>query len=241
MKYLYYVLAGAVSYFVGNLTFARLIAKANHGDVTKSGSGNPGTLNTWRGFGFWAGILTFVLDMLKGLIVSLGAYFLFNHFGMNGEVALYIAGFSAILGHTFPIIFKFKGGKGIATSIGVFFVANWKVALIAFIVMLLGMIFVKYASIFTIGFVEFMSIWEVCFCNPANWVNYILIALITFLVLFCHRGNIKRLIQGTENKTELWKMVCGLNKKKNKPATTEQTATVKTLSVPTANKKETKN
>ncbi len=232
MMYLYYVLAGVISYFVGNLTFARFIAKANHGDITKSGSGNPGTLNTWRRFGFWAGILTFILDMVKGLLVSLGAYFLFNHFGMNGEVALYVAGFSAILGHNFPIIFKFKGGKGIATSVGVFFAANWLVALIAFIVMILGMIFVKYASIFTIGFAVFMSIWEICVCSPANWVNYILIALIAFLVLFCHRGNIKRLIQGKENKTELWKMVCQLGKKKTKSAATEPTATVEALSVP---------
>lgn len=216
MEYLYLVLTALVSYFVGNLTFARLIAKANKGDVTKSGSGNPGTLNTWRHFGFWAGVLTFLLDMLKGLIVTLGAYHLFSVLGYNAEVALYVAGFSVILGHCYPVIFKFKGGKGIATSVGVFAVANWQVALIAFAVMLLGMILIKYASIFTMSFVVFMSIWEVCVCNPANWVNYILIGLIAVLILFCHRGNIKRLIQGKENKTELWKMLTGIFKKRDK-------------------------
>ena len=68
MNYLYYVILGVISYFIGNFSSARFIAKTKHDDITKHGSGNPGTLNTWRAFGFWAGVLTFVLDMLKGLI-----------------------------------------------------------------------------------------------------------------------------------------------------------------------------
>lgn len=217
MNYLYYVILGIVSYLVGNFSSARLVAKFKHDDITKHGSGNPGTLNTWRAFGFWAGILTFVLDMLKGLLPTLIAYFGFKYVnGCSSEVAVYVAGFSVVLGHIFPVFYGFKGGKGIATSIGVFLVANWWVSLIAFALMIVGMLFVKYASIFTIGYVVAMSIVEICLTNPINWLNYIFISGILALVLYAHRANIKRLIQCKENKTELLAMIKGLNKKKTK-------------------------
>ncbi len=223
MNYLYYVILAVVSYFVGNFSSARTIAKAKHDDISKHGSGNPGTLNTWRAFGFWAGILTFVLDMLKGLIPTLVAALAFNHIdGCSAEIAVYVAGFSVVLGHIFPVLYKFKGGKGIATSIGVFIVANWWVALICFAVMIVGMLFIKYASIFTIGFVIAMSIVEICLVNPIHWINYLLISGILLLVLFAHRANIVRLIKGNENKTELLAMLKGLGKKKKEKAEVKQ-------------------
>ena len=67
MIYLYYALLAVVSYLIGNVNFARVIAKLKKDDITKHGSGNPGTLNAWRSYGFWPGFLTFFLDMLKGL------------------------------------------------------------------------------------------------------------------------------------------------------------------------------
>lgn len=214
MQYLYYILLALASYMIGNISGARIVARLKHGDITKSGSGNPGTLNTWRTFGFWPGILTFVLDMLKGVIPTLFAVLTFNHFGCNAEIALFVAGFCVVLGHIYPVVFKFNGGKGVATTIGVFFVANWWVTLIAVVVMLIGILFVKYASIFTIGIVIVLSIVEICLCNPANWLNYIFIAGILLLVLIAHRANIKRIFTGKENKTELLKMLKGLGKKK---------------------------
>lgn len=220
MNYLYYIILAVVSYLIGNVNFARILSRANKKDVTKQGSGNPGTLNMWRTFGFWIGILTFLLDMIKGIIPTIIAYFVFKHFGLNAEVALYVAGFSVVLGHIFPVIFKFKGGKGIATSIGVFFVANWWLALIAFLILIIGLFLVKYASIFTIGFVLICCVGELILCNPVNWVNYILIAGILSLVFFAHRANLKRLFTGKENKTELWAMVKGIFKKKNKTTKT---------------------
>ncbi len=218
MNYLYYILLAIGSYLVGNISTARLVAKFKHGDITKSGSGNPGTLNVWRTFGFWPGICTFLLDMVKGLVPTLIAFLTFGYIpGCSAEIAMYVSGFSVVLGHIFPVIFKFKGGKGIATSIGVFFVANWWVALIALVVMIVGMLFVKYASIFTIGFVVALSIVELCLCNPINWVNYIFISGILALVVYAHRKNIVRLLTGKENKTELLKMLKGLCKKKEQP------------------------
>lgn len=214
MIYFYYTLIALVSYFAGNITFARVIAKANHGDVTKSGSGNPGTLNTWRTFGFWPGVFTFLLDMAKGLVVCLLAYFLSSIMGTNREIALYIAGFAVVLGHIFPILFKFKGGKGIATSVGVFLVANPLVAGILLIVMIVSMLFIKYASICTLLYVTIMAIVEICLNCPVLWINYILISGILILVVYAHRKNIIRLLTGKENKTELLSMLKGIGKKK---------------------------
>ncbi len=221
MNYLYYVILAVVSYFVGNFSSARVVAKFKHDDITKYGSGNPGTLNTWRAFGFWAGIITFVLDMVKGLIPTLIAYIAFKDIaGCSREVAVYVAGFSVILGHIFPVLYNFKGGKGIATSIGTFLIANWWLSLISFAIMIVGMLFIKYASIFTIGFVVVLSLVEICLCSPANWINYILISGILLLVLYAHRANIARLIKGKENKTELLAMLKGITKKKKNTAKT---------------------
>lgn len=214
MIYFYYILLAVASYFIGNLTWGRMVGKAHHDDITKHGSGNPGTLNVWRTYGFWSGILTFFLDMFKAIVPTLTAYLLFDHIGGNSEIALYIAGFFVVLGHIFPVIHKFKGGKGIATSIGVFFVANWWVALIAFVVMMVLMILIKYGFISTLFFVVTMSIVELVLCNPVNWINYILIASILTLIVYAHRGNIMRFIQGKENKTEIIKMIKKLFKKK---------------------------
>lgn len=226
MKYLYFSILAIICYFIGNITWARVVAKAKHDDITKHGSGNPGTLNSWRSYGFWPGVITFVLDMVKGLVCSLGGYWIFKYCGLNAEVALYVGGFACVLGHIFPVLFKFKGGKGIATSIGVFFVANWWVTLICFVVMIVSMLFIKYASICTLLEIIVLSIIEICLVNPANWVNYILICGILFLVLFAHRANIKRLFTGKENKTELLAMLKKIGKKKDESvsATTESNA-----------------
>lgn len=221
MKYLYYIILAIVCYFVGNITWARVVAKTKHDDITKHGSGNPGTLNSWRFYGFWPGVITFVLDMLKGLVCALAGYLIFKHCGLNGEVALYVGGFACVLGHIFPVVFKFKGGKGIATSIGVFFVANWWVTLICFVAMIVSMLFIKYASICTLLEIIILSVVEICLVNPANWVNYILICGILFLVLFAHRANIKRLFTGKENKTELLVMLKKIGKKKQAQSTTQ--------------------
>jgi glycerol-3-phosphate acyltransferase PlsY len=118
MIVLYYALLIIGSYFIGNISFAIIISKKKNGDITKVGSGNPGTMNMLRTYGFKLGFLTLVLDTLKGAIPSLIGLLIF------GKVGLYTAGLSAILGHIFPVVRKFKGGKGIACTLGVFLVAD---------------------------------------------------------------------------------------------------------------------
>ena len=218
MQYLYYILLGLVSYIIGNFSGARIVASVKKSDITHAGSGNPGTLNVWRTYGFWPGIFTFVFDAVKGVIPTLTAYLTFGYLGCEPEIAVYVAAFAVVLGHIFPVIFKFKGGKGIATSVGVFIVINWWVSLIAFAVMIVGMLFIKYASIFTIGYVIAMAIVEICIMNPALWVNYIFVSGILLLVVWAHRGNIVRLLKGKENKTELLAMLKKICKKKQNVA-----------------------
>ena len=92
MVYFYYVLLAIISYFIGNVNFARVIAKFKKDDITTHGSGNPGTLNAWRSYGFWPGVLTFALDMLKGVIPTLVAFLTFGYIGCESEIAAYIAG-----------------------------------------------------------------------------------------------------------------------------------------------------
>ena len=113
-----------ISYFCGNISFARMIARTKHDDITKMGSGNPGSTNTLRQYGFKLGALNLLLDMLKCFIPCLAAYYIFD----KSYLMLYIAGVSCIVGHIYPIIWGFKGGKGVATIMGLFFAANHIVA-----------------------------------------------------------------------------------------------------------------
>ena len=113
MQIFLFVLIIICSYFLGNLSFARLLSKKQDKDITKQGSGNPGTMNMLRTFGFKVGILTLFLDVLKGAIPALVGFLVFG--GANGGaiayIGLYSAGLAVVLGHNFPIIYKFKAEK----------------------------------------------------------------------------------------------------------------------------------
>ena len=113
------VLVILVSYFCGNISFARIISRKLDSDITKLGSGNPGTTNMLRNFGFKIGLVNFILDISKGFLPVLATELIFNN-----AIMTYIAGVSVIVGHIYPVIYKFKGGKGIATMLGVFFATN---------------------------------------------------------------------------------------------------------------------
>ena len=125
------------SYLIGNVNFAVIISLIKKKDIRNLGSGNPGTLNMSRNFGLGIGVLTLVLDMCKGALPTLIAMLLYNNYYFEnttlsvGMVAKVACGFFAVLGHVFPVFMKFKGGKGIATTIGVFAVCSPKVAVIS--------------------------------------------------------------------------------------------------------------
>lgn len=142
-----YVLLVIVSYFIGNISFARLISKNKNEDITKKGSGNPGTMNMLRNYGIKTGAITLILDVLKGVLPSLAGLLLFRHTGLNESVGLLVAGLSVIVGHMWPVLYKFKGGKGVACALGVFMVANPLWLLISFVIGFVYLWFFDYGSV----------------------------------------------------------------------------------------------
>ncbi len=209
------------AYFIGNINFAILISRAKNRDITKEGSGNPGTMNMSRTFGLKIGILTLLLDILKGVVPALFARIVFKdmYFGDStlevGISAQYLAGFSTVLGHIFPVSHNFKGGKGIATTIGVFLVAEPYVTLI-FSAVALIYIFITalgsmgsfiattpsaIAALIDLYFLGFHKEPSFEYGTPFFILTMILVALIIFLTWYAHRKNIKRLLSGEEHET----------------------------------------
>lgn len=207
-----YVLLILVSYFIGNISWARILSKRRNEDITKKGSGNPGTMNMLRNFGAKLAFLTLILDAVKGIIPAVVGMVLFKYTGLNGDIGLYVAGLSAIIGHMFPVIYKFKGGKGVATSLGVFMVANPLWLILAFVVGFLYVWFFDYGSVASLSIVSIMIIIQ-GYQNIDKYsgdkttllaVNLLIFAIFV-LIWVAHHQNIVRLLVGKENKANLQK------------------------------------
>lgn len=188
----------AVAYLLGSVNFGILLSKRiYHDDIRDHGSGNAGTTNMLRVYGKKTAALTLALDILKGMAaVILGALLA----SVNGA---YIAGFFVVLGHMFPLFFKFKGGKGVATTLGAIIVISPIVAAIllaVFIIIFLGSHYVSLASVMT-------ALLYPLILNAMNGpgVNVIMAVLTAGFIVFMHRANIKRLYHGQETKTYLRK------------------------------------
>lgn len=222
-----FLLIIAGSYLIGNLNFAILISRGKNKDIRKMGSGNPGTLNMSRQFGLKIGVLTLALDILKGAVPALTAALVYGDalFGDStlkvGEVAQYLAGFFAVLGHIFPAFYKFKGGKGIATTIGVFLVGEPVVTLIFAAVAVAYILITEMGSVgsfiattpsavaavirfYNDGFaVENNFEYGMTFFIAAD----LLVFGIILLTWIAHRQNIKRLLAGEEHVTDWMRMI----------------------------------
>lgn len=199
-------------YLLGCFSSAKFLSKLKKDDITKHGSGNPGTMNMLRTFGFKLGALTLVMDALKGAIPSLIGFFMFG--GASGGdiayIALFAGGFSAILGHIFPVFYKFKGGKGVACVVGMFAVAEPLWAVCVFVGCFLYLIIFKYGVLASFLFITALTIIE-GYKFKGNIFICLLLFGIFFLTWFMHRQNFFRLLIGKENKVNLFK-----KKNKNK-------------------------
>lgn len=196
-----------VSYAFGNVSFARIIGKKLNSDITKLGSGNPGTTNVLRNFGFKIGLINFVLDISKGLIPVLLTKILFGE-----PILTYIAGISVIVGHIYPICYKFKGGKGIATMIGVFFATNPIATAIVVVVAAIAWLLFQYGSMSSFICVTVLTVIEginakTTLPESESIVVCLLLYSIFLLTWFAHRKNIERLLVGKESKVDLIKSV----------------------------------
>ena len=209
-----------IPYLLGSINFGLLISKNQfHDDVRMHGSGNAGTTNMLRTYGKRAATLTLLGDMAKGIVAVLFGYLIlgWNEFGYNeagqfvyayDQIGAAIAGLFVMLGHMFPIFFKFRGGKGVATSMMVMLFLEpitFHICILIYFVLVLSTKYVSLASCMTLIFYPiFLS--SVCTAlggvNPTAQAISVLMAV---LVVFMHRENIKRLIAGTESKTYLFK------------------------------------
>lgn len=212
------------SYLFGNFSFARILSKKQKSDITKLGSGNPGTMNMLRNFGFKSGLLTLFLDALKGAIPAFVGFLIFGGFSDGGGMAyigLYAGGLAAILGHNLPVFYHFKGGKGVACMLGMFMVARPLVTLAVVVCVFIYLFIFDYAAVGSFILITVMTILEAIRVASAGYsfeitlIIQLLLCVMFFMCFFMHRQNIVRMLVGKENKVNLKKALKKLGKKKD--------------------------
>ncbi len=183
-----------IAYLFGAIPFGLLVAKSRGVDIREQGSGNIGATNVFRVLGKGLGIFTFVLDALKGFIPA----FVFPMIGnLDGDYGV-LFGLVAILGHSFPVYLKFKGGKGVATSAGMLLGVAPAAVGIGFLVWIICLLLSRIVSLASIlaALAVGISVW---FLKESRIVC-IALSILALLVIWLHRANIKRLMNGTENR-----------------------------------------
>ena len=140
-----YIVMAIIAYLIGSVNFSIILSKKIAGfDVREKGSGNAGTTNVLRSVGKKAAIITLICDILKGVVSILIAIIIGNVAkNLDNELLVQIAGIAVIIGHTFPIFYGFKGGKGVATSLGVILISNWQIGLICLVFALVLMVLTR--------------------------------------------------------------------------------------------------
>lgn len=223
----WFVLGGVLSYFAGCFNFAVLISHIKKRDIRGEGSGNPGTMNMTRTFGLKIGAINFFCDVIKGGLPPLIGWIIFKDTYFEGTAFLvsdfvrYFFGIMVIIGHIFPVTMKFKGGKGIASTMGMFAFAlpcdNPWYFLIAFFMLvgvLLYIIFSEMGSMGSLIGVSTLTVFQaVVFIlryesSPANgWfiATMLLLFAVNLLTWLAHRKNIFRLLEGEEHRTSVRK------------------------------------
>ena len=206
----YYIIMGMIAYLIGSVNFSVLISKKVAGfDVREKGSGNAGTTNMLRSVGKGAAAVTLILDILKGVVAIYAAILYGNivsklaNLQIDNSILVQIAGIFVIIGHTFPIYFGFKGGKGVATALGILLTSNYQIGLICLVFALILMALTRMVSLGSIAAAVLYPVLTMFLSNenfiiPGNYLIYSII--IAVIVVFNHRSNVKRLLNGTENK-----------------------------------------
>ncbi len=195
MTVLKWILVLVVSYLLGCIQTGVIISGAQHVDIRAHGSKSTGTTNVFRVLGAKASLVTFVGDVFKGVLACLLGLWLLGNTGAS------LAGIAVVLGHMYPVFYKFKGGKGVATSLGTSLVLNPLLGLILLAVSAVGIAITHVVSIFSIVSLVAFGLINPFLCkgDVAEIIYSIVLAL---LVVWAHRTNIKRLLSGTENKLD---------------------------------------
>ena len=184
-----------ISYLFGSIPFGLVLTKIFTGkDIRKIGSGNIGATNVLRSGNKFIGYLTLTLDILKAVVPILFIKFYYSD-------QLYIASLSVFIGHVFPVWLKFRGGKGVATYVGILFCLNYLSGIIFCIIWLLIFFIFKYSSLSSIISSSCIPIFQYFFISDPFYYFYFIIFIMIF---YTHRENIKRLINKTESKTKIY-------------------------------------
>ena len=197
------VIATLVSYLLGNLNGAVCISALMHDDVRSHGSGNAGLTNFIRNYGAGRALYVILIDAGKAYLACLCSGLLLEPYGFGLEGVM-LGGVAVMLGHDFPALLGFKGGKGILSGLFVALALDWRIAVLLLVVFFVAYFATKYVSLGSVlGCVAFgvgCVIW-----HNDNLLVMVCGILIAGLTVFMHRGNIDRLLKGTERKTELFK------------------------------------
>ena len=201
-----YIIVGIVAYLIGSISFSVIISKKMAGfDVREKGSGNAGATNMLRSVGKKAAILTLLGDALKGVVAILFAIIV-GAIAKSADKSLLVQidGILVVVGHTFPIFFGFKGGKGVATSLGVLLMTNWKIGLICLVFALVLMAVTRMVSLGSIGAAVLFPV-LVLFIHTNFTISegssyFVYSVILAAIVIFNHRANVQRILNGTENK-----------------------------------------
>ncbi len=189
------ILVSVVGYFLGAISFAVLVAKSQGVDIFKEGSGNPGATNVKRTLGAKCGNTVFALDALKGFIAAAWPLLAYQ-----GDQRLAVIGLiAAILGHSFSVFLKFRGGKGVATTIGGLLALMWQVLVIGLLVWVVIFYASKMVALASILFAISLPIASYFFYG-ANDPRFYLGLVLAVLIVVRHRSNITRMFSGKENK-----------------------------------------
>lgn len=186
-----------IGYLIGSINSSIIICKIMTGkDIRDFGSGNAGATNALRTLGKKAGFLVFLFDALKAAVAILICRIIFKD---NSELATYSSGIGAVLGHNYPVWFGFKGGKGIVVSLVSMLFADYKIGLVVFVISILIMAISKYVSLGSVlGSILFVILALIFHLDNTAYIIFVII--LASLAIFRHKGNIIRLIHGTENK-----------------------------------------
>ena len=187
----------ASSYLIGSIPTAYLVVRGlKRVDIRTVGSGNVGATNVTRVAGVWAGVAVLCLDMLKGAVATLGlARWMVDAPTVTGQLA---CGLMAVVGHCFPIALGFRGGKGVATTIGVVLTTMPAVASVCLLIWLISFAMWRYVSVSSLAAAGTLPTTQLL--THAPWSDVCLGAILAGLIILRHRDNIERLRRGTEHR-----------------------------------------
>ncbi len=200
-----YIVVAIIAYAIGSINFSVIISRKIAGfDIREKGSGNAGSTNMLRSVGKKAALITLGCDILKGIVAILIAIIInmIAEDSTNPAILVQIAALCVVVGHTYPIFFEFRGGKGVATSLGIIILVNWQIGLICLVFALVLIALTRMVSLGSISAAILFAVLTIFL--PDHFLvegNYIIFGiLLATLVIFNHRTNIKRIMEGNESR-----------------------------------------